>query len=458
MPQRVRQFTRLPGGALSVGMTGSGVVSAEAQPGTISLTSTSVAVNEGSNATITASRTSGSDGAVAVDWAVSDALTAPASGTLNWAAGVTGTQSASVLAGLVAATTQGTITLSNPRRTDGGSPAPTLGVSSGVITVNDTPPPPDPGDGYDFASAIAAVPFAINLPAEPVITSEATVSTNAGITNSLAVSGRRTIVEPGNYSFGSLSIGGTDKELVLQPGVNITLTNNLGVFGASRVRVIGGNWNNTSGDYIIRTNNSSDVTIQDGVYFSPNGQGLIIAEGTSAAFQRFLLLSCSIESQFSTCILGGADGGTKTDIIMANSRLFNTTTVINGWALRVGVNNYSRVVFLDSLFHATQNTTIRQEGSCTDVYYARNQVNSSAWGWRASPGFPQTNVWFIDNLFHANAGSTNTLLNRPELVTNLVATGNQGVANQSVWWFSNTQLNPLTVVSPVPAPPAWEMQ
>ena len=90
------------------------------EPGVIALTTTSVAVNEGSNATITASRTSGSDGAVAVDWAVSDALTAPASGTLNWAGGDSAPKSATPLASLVESTTQGTVTLSNPRRTDGG--------------------------------------------------------------------------------------------------------------------------------------------------------------------------------------------------------------------------------------------------------------------------------------------------------------------------------------------------
>ena len=114
--------------------------------GVVSLTTTSIIVNEGSNATITAIRNSGTVGDIAVDWTVSGELTTPISGVFNWPEGDSAPKSASVLANLVASTENGTVTLSNPRRTDGGSPAPTLGVSSGALTVNDVadpdPPPP----------------------------------------------------------------------------------------------------------------------------------------------------------------------------------------------------------------------------------------------------------------------------------------------------------------------------
>lgn len=111
---------------------------ASAVPGTLSLTTTDTIVTEGQTVTVTAARTLGTDGAVAVDWAISPALTTPASGTLEWGAGVSGSQSDTATANLVAANTNGTVTLSNARRTDGGTPAPTLGASSGTITVNDT--------------------------------------------------------------------------------------------------------------------------------------------------------------------------------------------------------------------------------------------------------------------------------------------------------------------------------
>lgn len=110
------------------------------EPGVVALTTTAITVTEGNTATITAARSGGSDGAIAVDWAVSNALSTPASGTLTWDAAESGSKSATPTASLVESQTAGTVTLSNPRRTDAGSPAPTLGTSSGTITVNDYNP------------------------------------------------------------------------------------------------------------------------------------------------------------------------------------------------------------------------------------------------------------------------------------------------------------------------------
>ena len=82
---------------------------------------------------------------------------------------------------------------------------------------------PSAPSGYDLDAAVAAVPFTVNLPTAPTITSEATCDTEAEITASVAVDGRRTIVAPGSYTLSTLSIGGSDKHIVFQPGASFAL-------------------------------------------------------------------------------------------------------------------------------------------------------------------------------------------------------------------------------------------
>jgi hypothetical protein len=103
--------------------------------GSLALTSTAITVAEGDLTSVTTSRSEGSDGAIAVDYTVAGVGTTPQSGTLNWAAGEIGSKSASIRGDILESTTTGSVTLSNARRTDAGSPAPTLGVSSGTIQV-----------------------------------------------------------------------------------------------------------------------------------------------------------------------------------------------------------------------------------------------------------------------------------------------------------------------------------
>jgi hypothetical protein len=76
----------------------------------------------------------------------------------------------------------------------------------------------EPGEGYTLADATAGLPFAISTPTPPTITSEATVTPATFSANN--VNGRRLILGAGTYS--NLTIGGTDKEVVLTTGVNIT--------------------------------------------------------------------------------------------------------------------------------------------------------------------------------------------------------------------------------------------
>lgn len=112
-----------------------------AAPGTLSLLSTSIQTDEGTAFNLVLSRSGGSDGAVAVDWAIAGVTTAPQSGTVTWAEGDTANKPVAVTAGIVAETQAAAVTLSNARRTDGGQTQPVIGVGSGTLTVNDVQPP-----------------------------------------------------------------------------------------------------------------------------------------------------------------------------------------------------------------------------------------------------------------------------------------------------------------------------
>ena len=97
-----------------------------AQPGTVSFVAPSYVVNEGTVLQFQVQRASGASGAIAVDYAVviSEGGPSPSTGTITWNNGEAGTKTVSAQLGLVAATRNGTIVLSNARSLSGGvSPA-----------------------------------------------------------------------------------------------------------------------------------------------------------------------------------------------------------------------------------------------------------------------------------------------------------------------------------------------
>ena len=116
--------------------------------------------------------------------------------------------------------------------------------SCAVVAPPPPPPPPPSTGGYDLSAAVARVPFNVQLPANPVITSEVICRTEAEILASLAVNGRRTIIAPGDYRFESITVGGNNKHIVFQAGARMSLSA-FSVFNAQRIWIEGANLTTT---------------------------------------------------------------------------------------------------------------------------------------------------------------------------------------------------------------------
>ena len=308
---------------------------------------------------------------------------------------------------------------------------------------------------YDLAAAMAEVPFNASLPVAPAITSEAVSTTEAEIVASLAVDGRRTIVAPGSYSLGSISIGGRDKHVVLQEGVTLSV----GSFNlnGSRIWIEGGIFTATDR---LNVFGGSDIRIEGVSYTNANGSGIQINSSS-----RVLFLSSAISSFESACFIRTDSGGTY-DIVFANSNIQANTTVINGWAMRWSTG-VERTVVIDSRLASSQNVPVRYERTQVDGFFARNQIESSVnQSFRtAFDNDTVENLWFVDNAIYVTSGNTGAVAVAPyPTVRNLTATGNTHygpgtVSNlgfptgQPTWTTSN---NNSVVASNTP--PAWEMR
>lgn len=124
---------------------------------------------EGAPLTFIVSRSGGSAGAIAVDWAISglvEGAPTPPSGTITWAAGESGGKSVTVTAGLVSASRNGSLTLSNARATSGGS-TPTIIAATATMTVTQ--------DG--------AAPSAVTLSATAISSTQINLHATGGVDN-----------------------------------------------------------------------------------------------------------------------------------------------------------------------------------------------------------------------------------------------------------------------------------
>jgi len=335
------------------------------------------------------------------------------------------------------------------------------------------------GDGYNLAAAIAEMPFAIDLPAEPTITSETVCTTNSEVTASLAVNGRRTIIAPGSYSFGQLIVGGSDKEIVLQPGANLNFSAALDFSAATRVRWDGGGATvNTDyeGFTVVINAGSTDIQLLRTHFLNADttwSGGLALAEYSSTPISRILVLGCGFESERSTGYIGGNNAGNNvTHLAIANSSFRCRTLGVNGWAMRF-TTNASYIAFIDSYWRALANTTIRYEPpNSSHFYMRRNQVENGNFRGLRNTGVTASNhLWFYDNKFYNIAGSGyagNGLVSLEAHPTtqNLTADGNEGYAEDSIgweWWRGDGNwtigTNPHYVTpGSWPTPPTWVMQ
>jgi hypothetical protein len=394
-------------------------------PGVLSLVTTNISVTEGGNATITVSRSSGADGAVAVDYVVAGVTTTPQSGTLSWASGASGNRSASVLAGLVSATTMGSVTLSNPRRTDSGAPAPTLGAASGSITVQDSPPS---GGEYTLANALAGVPFTVDTPIAPTITSTATVSNSSQLSDNL-VNGRRVTLTSGTYS--GFTINTTDQEFILQSGV--TVTGNVVIGGSARRIIIRGNPLRAHTIRALLTGDDasgrSDIFINgiNAINNAANGN----ADVLYMEADRFACINSNFEvySINNTAFLYSGQIP-RSNLIWGNNRVITSQ---NSFAWRT--QRYSRLVMVDSLLKKTGSThnPWRYHRVAQYCYAGRNQIEGSRI--RINPddtaGVPNgeqiRDVWYVDNDQYMNlAGQANYIeVNVPADVLDFRITNNR---------------------------------
>jgi hypothetical protein len=109
-------------------------------PGVMSISATFPVGESGSTFDVLLDRSTGSDGAVAVDWTTtSGSHTTVLSGTETWIAGNSARHTLTLTRATVGTPTIGTITLSNARRTDGGSPAPTISGTQSATSFGINP-------------------------------------------------------------------------------------------------------------------------------------------------------------------------------------------------------------------------------------------------------------------------------------------------------------------------------
>ena len=315
-------------------------------------------------------------------------------------------------------------------------------------------------DNYDLAAAIAQVPFNVSLPAEPVITSEAICTTEAEITASLAVNGRRTIIAPGSYSFGSVvNVSGNDKHIVFQPGASFS--RGFYFSNASRIKLEGAVFVEPSGGFGLTIFNSQDM-IFERIVLSSTDYGFY----ADTFNERVLFLSSSITQVFAN------SAGDINDFIVANSQFVSTTPegTANGWAMRWWGDNNNRNVFIDSRFAAFQNTCIRFEGNQVNGYFARNQIEGTS-SWRTGPSPATVNgLWFLNNHMYATSGGgwpVGVFIPDASVPVNVIATGNRAYgestsgsnvgfpSGQPTWTLSD---NALVYTAWPSTPPVWEMR
>lgn len=268
----------------------------------------------------------------------------------------------------------------------------------------DAPTPPPSGDGYTLADATAGLPFTVNTPVAPTITSEATVTPATIQANK--VNGRRLILQPGNY--GNQSFGTLDQEIVIQPGVEIgTLSidrtaRRLHFRGeparAGRIRTLntGGSWNNGMSDLLFDGINVDDT-------------------GSPSQNQVHGIRVAVINSSVTASAYAMGNFHEVTDFILANSHVHTYGTT------QANMRSHSalRYVVVDSRLQksGSGHHALRVHGGepgarpADQIYIARNQFDGSRVAMRsngneaenagtsaASAGI-QT-AWFVDNVIY----------------------------------------------------------
>ena len=244
------------------------------------------------------------------------------------------------------------------------------------------------------------IPFSFSYPADPVTTTSATVTPATFAANN--VNGREITLSAGSY--GSLSIGGSDKDIIIQSGVTIS---SLSITSGSRIRVRGASPRVGTINALTMAefgSGPSDVLI-DGVNMT-GGVARVYIGGTRAA-----IINSTLDVGTGTYAASGFNGPWQ-NVLLANNNMItpgsaDASVRFNSGGTLVFVGN--RVTQTSPAFntfrvHATDGNAV--------AYIAGNQfegtrlsLSDSCCG-TGDTGFRLTNIWFEDNDFYMSASNS----------------------------------------------------
>jgi len=323
----------------------------------------------------------------------------------------------------------------------------------------------EPGEGYTLADATAGLPFAISTPTPPTITSEATVTPATFSANN--VDGRRLILGAGDYS--GVSLGGTDKEIVLTTGVNI-----LGQLSVSGQRIIVRADPPRTGtiNYWNIGQGATDILF-DGIY--TDSTALSDESNMLGRGNRIAIINSRMRTNWFV-LVAYPDSGNLADFIVAN----NDMDSYGGTQAAVRLHSLLRFAFVDNLQKSTGgNATFRLHtngppaAKSDFLYVGRNQFEGAFWQIRpvqtgtADPNntdgmgtvWVENNNVYFNGLWWINMGE---LLNNdfPEVFIQrnnnaYIASGSWKEDAYGAAWDYTSENN---TVAGYTSPPVWEHQ
>lgn len=360
-----------------------------------------------------------------------------------------------------------------PRRGDGTIWTPDRAVESYNLYATDS-------------RSRGVIPFQVNWPSPPEVTSEQVVSTNEELTASINTNGRRTIVQSGSHLTwtGGQINGRSDIDLVVQPGASIAnSTPTFGMYwnGCSRVRVSGG------GSLLMNLawSGISDLMV-DGVTYNADFAGAANVSYDGCA--RVAIINSTIRSTHYALFPGAAQPGQQCqDMIFANTQFI---AALDGTqSIWRTVDTTRRLVFVDCRSSCESGGTysLRIHGDAQDVWIRNCQFeNGGVWFAPEYIGFENThnivNASLYDSsLYQAFGQGLNMTFqlhsdNEPggyPRQTNLAVSGNEQYTEnggpfgtvqppQSTWNFAATSYAgpsaDVNYVGPRSNPPAWSFR
>lgn len=268
-----------------------------------------------------------------------------------------------------------------------------------TLCIEDEPCPAascETGNGASDSYDLGSIPFPISWPVAPNITSEATVSNASELSQSLAVTGRRTILRAGNY--GNVSITGSDKELVLEAGANIGFLS----INARRIAIRGIPARGHTIRAVHAWHQSNSDLMFNGLSIVSGTTGQDWEEANDLRGTRIAFLHSYIDMIGHAMFMGF---GGNSHIIVANTWVRQH----RGQQAGPRLHDASNLVFVDSRFENVARHSwrlhIAQGGDARNVVLSRNQFVGSGIQLRpnSGAGMPSTGwgvmeeIWVEDN-------------------------------------------------------------